>query len=300
MTIRLIHEKAKEIKELCCKYVTNREITIREFAQIVGKLVAAEPGVEYAPIYIKSLEIEKDRKLKESNGNFESNMVISNESVKTLSWWIENVESSFKPLVRKDPELVLKTDSSKTGWGGVIDNTTLKTSGFWSYEEKKLHIHFLELKAVFLSLKCFCSTKTNIHIRLYLDNMVAGKVVQKLIAEETELTLIAPLWTSQHWLPKMLHHIVQDSFIIPSQKSQPLLTQPTNPQMNHPLKKLILGVFRLSGKLWKIQDYQKKLQTLSFHPGELQHKDNIGRISQNGVHFVVNDKLIYLRQLKWI
>jgi hypothetical protein len=45
----------------------NREITIREFAQIVGKLVAAEPGVEYAPIYIKSLEIEKDRKLKESN-----------------------------------------------------------------------------------------------------------------------------------------------------------------------------------------------------------------------------------------
>ncbi len=105
--------------------------------------------------------------------NFESKMIISNESVKTLSWWIENVESSFKPLVRKDPEIVLKTDSSKTGWGGVIDNTTLKTSGFWSYEEKKLHIHFLELKAVFLSLKCFCSTKTNIHIRLYLDNMVA-------------------------------------------------------------------------------------------------------------------------------
>jgi hypothetical protein len=38
------------------------------------------------------------------------------------------------PLVRKDPELVLKTDSSKTGWGGVIDNNPLKTSGFWSYE----------------------------------------------------------------------------------------------------------------------------------------------------------------------
>lgn len=35
-----------------------REITIREFIQIVGKLVAAEPGVEYALIYIKSLEIE--------------------------------------------------------------------------------------------------------------------------------------------------------------------------------------------------------------------------------------------------
>jgi hypothetical protein len=30
--------------------------------------------------------------------------------------------------------LLLKTGSSKTGWGGVIDNTTLKTSGLWSYE----------------------------------------------------------------------------------------------------------------------------------------------------------------------
>jgi hypothetical protein len=62
---------------------------IREFVQIVGKLVAAEQGVEYAPIYIKSLEIEKDRMLKESNGNFESKLIISKESVKTLSWWIE-------------------------------------------------------------------------------------------------------------------------------------------------------------------------------------------------------------------
>jgi hypothetical protein len=48
--------------------------------------------------------------------------------------------------------------------------------------------------------------------------------------------------------------------------------------MKHPMKKLILGIFRLSGELWKIQDYHKKLQTLSFHLGELQHKDNIGRI----------------------
>ena len=62
--------------------------------------------------------------------------------------------------------------------------------------------------------------------------IIIGKVVQKLIAEETELTLIATLWTTQHWFPKMLHHIVQDSFIIPSQKSQTLLTQPTNPQIH--------------------------------------------------------------------
>jgi hypothetical protein len=39
--------------------------------------------------------------------------------------------------------------------------------------------------------------------------------------------------------------------------------------MKHRLKKLILGVFSLSEKLWNIQDYHKKLQTLPFHSGEL-------------------------------
>jgi hypothetical protein len=82
-------------------------------------------------------------------------MIISNESVKTLSWWIENVESSFKPLVRKDPELVLKTNSSKTGWGGVIDITTLKTSGFWSYEEKIITYKLFGVKSCFFKFEVF-------------------------------------------------------------------------------------------------------------------------------------------------
>ena len=111
---------------------------------------------------------------------------------------------------------------------------------------------------------------------------IVGKVVQKLIAEETELTLIAPLWTTQHWFPKMLHHIVQDSFNIPSQKSQPLPTQPTNPQMKLSFR-TITRSFR--HYLFILKNF---------------NTDNIGRISQNGVHFAVNDKLIYLRQLKWI
>jgi hypothetical protein len=47
-------------------------------------------------------------------------------------------------------------------------------------KRKKLHINFLELKAAFLSLKCFCSTKTNIHIRLYLDSMVTVNYIDKM------------------------------------------------------------------------------------------------------------------------
>lgn len=41
-----------------------KTITIRKFAQLIGKLVASEPGVSYAPLYYKTLEIEKDKALK--------------------------------------------------------------------------------------------------------------------------------------------------------------------------------------------------------------------------------------------
>ncbi|VDI36333.1 Hypothetical predicted protein [Mytilus galloprovincialis] len=120
MTIKLTTEKAQAIKLTCCKYVKNRQMSIRQFAQIIGKLIAAEPGVEHALIYIKSLEIEKDKFLKQNNGDFDTKIIISNESVDVLNWWISHVESSFKPLVRKDPEIILKTETVQKLVGVVL------------------------------------------------------------------------------------------------------------------------------------------------------------------------------------
>lgn len=40
-------------------------ITIRKFAQLIGKCVASEPGVQFAPLYYKSLETERDVALKQ-------------------------------------------------------------------------------------------------------------------------------------------------------------------------------------------------------------------------------------------
>ena len=54
----------------------------------------------------------------------------------------------------------LFTDTSKEGWGTHLNDHTAK--GTWSLPENKLHIHYLELKAVFLALKEFqdlCKSK---------------------------------------------------------------------------------------------------------------------------------------------
>ena len=56
MTVNITNDKAEGIIQLCTRLVKRRE-TIREFAQIIGKFVATEPAVEYAPLLYKSRNI---------------------------------------------------------------------------------------------------------------------------------------------------------------------------------------------------------------------------------------------------
>ena len=77
MTVVLTPEKVVGLREKCENVLTSRKISIREVASVVGSLVAACPGLDYGMIYVKPLEIEKNKALKESKGNFEAFMLIT-------------------------------------------------------------------------------------------------------------------------------------------------------------------------------------------------------------------------------
>ena len=70
-----------------------------------------------------------------------------------LQWWLE--ESNVlqgQPLHPIKPALQIFKDASKEGWGAHLNEHTAR--GSWSLPESKLHINYLELKAV-LALKEF-------------------------------------------------------------------------------------------------------------------------------------------------
>lgn len=54
-----------------------------------------------------------------------------------------------------------------------------ENGGDWSYAEKNNHINYLEFKAVFLTLKTFCSTTSNTHTQIRVDNMIAMHYINK-------------------------------------------------------------------------------------------------------------------------
>ena len=52
MTIRLTVEKACDLKQSCEKLLkSNKPMTIRQLATVIGKIVASFPGVTFGPVY---------------------------------------------------------------------------------------------------------------------------------------------------------------------------------------------------------------------------------------------------------
>lgn len=122
-----------------------------------------------------------------------------------------------------------------------------------------------------------------------------GLALQKLEQEQAEAIMIAPLWSTQGWFPKLLQLVIQCPLLLPV--SRDMLTVPDKTLVHPLLNKLHLAVFRISGKISKNKDYRQTLSTSSCIHGEIQQTSNMGVISRNGCVFVSNGNLIPLHQL---
>ena len=87
MSIELTKEKRISIKNDCIKLLKTRVITIREFAQLIGKMVASEQGIPHAPLFYRRLEMFKSVMLKCHRGNFDSCIKLNDDCRVDNSWW---------------------------------------------------------------------------------------------------------------------------------------------------------------------------------------------------------------------
>lgn len=195
MTVRLTHKKKQNMIMECEFILQQPTITIRQFAKLIGKMVSSEPGVQYAPLYYKSLEIQRDLELKINKGNFDGKMIVSGENRDCIVWWINNVDTSFKPIQLPKTDRVIESDSSLTGYGAHDVTHNKQFSGIWKDTERDEHINVLELKAAFLAVKYFCERSVNEHVQLMLDNTTAIKYIVKMGGRIPKLNkLVKEMW----------------------------------------------------------------------------------------------------------
>ena len=180
MTVSMVPTKAAKVVAACKQLLSATILKVCEVASVVGQLVACFPAVTYGPLYYRALENNKTHALKANAGDLHGTMQLSQTAKNDLLWWIQNVDNNPHVILRPCPDLTLKCDSSLQGWGSVIDGTTQCTGGRWSYQETKLHINTLELKAIYLGLQALCSTKSDIHIKVLSDNQTAVAYIKNM------------------------------------------------------------------------------------------------------------------------
>ena len=98
MTVALNGEQAVKVKAACQQLLQEKAITIQEVAKVLRLLTSSLPGVLYGPLHYRSLEMDKTQALKSHQGNFDSIMALSGETVADLQWWTNSVQETSKPV----------------------------------------------------------------------------------------------------------------------------------------------------------------------------------------------------------
>ena len=192
MEVAIGDEKARDTIQLIQEFLGEDKVTIRQFAKVVGTLVALDPGNTFGSVFWRRLEIEKGLNLKLAKGDFDAQVVISHIARQDLTWWLSNIQSY--PVKVKDrfvETISITTDASLSGWGAVFGDSS--TGGMWSAEESDAHINELELKTIWLALQAFCTHEKKKNIKVYTDNSTALACVNKMGSNRVNLNEITRL-----------------------------------------------------------------------------------------------------------
>ena len=126
---------------------------VRQFMSLIGLLTATAKQVHLGRLHMRPIQWHPKNNWRVPEF-LEKIIPLPRSLHPHLQWWLE--ESNVlqgQPLHPVKHALQIFTDASKEGWGAHLNEFTAR--GSWSVPESKLHLNYLELKAVFLALKEF-------------------------------------------------------------------------------------------------------------------------------------------------
>ena len=97
-----------------------------------------------------------------------------------LEWWkVVPDKHNGAPIFKAIATAYLHCDSSGYGWGAIL-NDCIETRGFWSGQDKELHIIFKKIKAVRCAIKSFLLELKGKRLLLHYDNQSVVGVLTHL------------------------------------------------------------------------------------------------------------------------
>ena len=167
-TVSVPPEKVEALKDLCSSAIS-RPISLRFLARIIGTIDSFKFGCPIAPLHYRSLQLDLVKHLSPTP-NWNSLLVLSPSACSDLRWWLE-CDLDLRParLTSFSPSHRMETDASLVGWGAYLHSGSY-TQGRWSASESKLHINYLELKAVLLAIQSLLPGFSDVSLLVLCDN----------------------------------------------------------------------------------------------------------------------------------
>ena len=150
---------------------------VRQFMSLIGLLTATEKQVYLGRLHMRPIQwhLKNNWRVPEA---LEKVIPVPRSLHPHLEWWLnEHNVLQGQPLHPLRHALQIFTDASKEGWGAHLSEHTAR--GSWSVPESKLHINYLELKAVLLALKEFQDLCTSKIVLVATDNTTVVAYINK-------------------------------------------------------------------------------------------------------------------------
>ena len=118
------------------------------------------------------------------------------------------------------------------------------------------------------------------------------RVLSKVEERAADLILVAPIWPSQPWYPKLLGLLVANSMIINPQEEVMAEIAAQLQELTPPM-----AVWPISGNTTRVKNFQVRLQTSCCYHGERSGHNPVTHCVRNGSAGVLNGKQIQFQDL---
>ena len=175
--VRLTPDRWQSLQDKILTLLSLPACSVREFMSLIGLLMATEKQVHLGRLHMRPIQwhLKSNWRILES---LEKRNPLPRSLHPHLQWWLkEDNVLTGQPLHPIQHALQIFTDASKEGWGAHLNEFIAR--GTWSLPESKLHINYLELKAVFLALKEFQKLCIGKMVLVATDNTTVVAYINK-------------------------------------------------------------------------------------------------------------------------
>lgn len=209
-TARLSAERVRAFTATLNRFVPGKRVSFGLCLRLLGLMASVILVVKLGRLYMRGFQLWVSALRLDPVRHRMRTAVVTPQCALALQVWKQrDVLTDGVALGTVTTRKVVTTDASLTGWGGVFEGRPV--NGTWSLHLRRAHINYLELMAVFLTLRHFLQFLRGNHVLVRTDNTSTVAYINRQggLRSRCLLALTRKLlpWSSRHLLSLRATHV---------------------------------------------------------------------------------------------